>query len=310
VPSSKGPLTLLVPSLLLLALQLRWLFWRCLANVTRQPVLMRTQLAVHLCIAAVVGALFFGVEADVAGFQNRAGAIHFLLAFFSLGSLSTSGAVTREWGLVYSEVHGRLYGPVPYVLASLGVELLVLRTLPAVVLCAAFYGLMGLRPVLSKLLTFSIAAVLANADASLLCNAIASCAPTTPSATTLISAVLLLLSLLLAGFELNLSALPETVAWLPQLSFCRYAFEVMLGAELEGTVITVEAPGVPPVKVKASLLLELLGLDPDRVALDLGVLCAIGVGWLALTVIAVSIHLRPPARYDAGPLSPKPTLNA
>jgi hypothetical protein len=51
--------------------------------------------------------------------------------------------------------------------------------------------------------------------------------------------------------ELNLQTLPTSLSWLPRLSFCSYAFEVLLTTELEGTTVLVEIPGAPPVRLGA-----------------------------------------------------------
>lgn len=53
------------------------------------------------------------------------------------------------------------------------------------------------------------------------------------------------------GLELNLQTLPPSLSWLPRLSFCSYAFEVLLTTELDGTTVLVEIPGAPPVRLGA-----------------------------------------------------------
>ena len=126
-------------------LQTRWLGWRCLIQLAREPSLLRTQIAVHLLMALFLGAAFYQVDSDIAGFQNKAGALNFLLTFFSLGGLSTAATVTREWPLLWAEFHAGTYSVLPYVVPRLLIELTMLRVLPAAAFGGVFYAMMGLR---------------------------------------------------------------------------------------------------------------------------------------------------------------------
>lgn len=56
------------------SLQLRLQAWRTAVHIARHPTLLRTQLGVSVGMGVLLGAAFFGVKEDAAGFQNKASA--------------------------------------------------------------------------------------------------------------------------------------------------------------------------------------------------------------------------------------------
>ena len=275
------------------ATEMKWLGWRCVAQLAREPALLRTQLLVHLFVALLMGGIFFQVNSDIAGFQNKAGSISFLLYFFALGGLSTSQTVTREWPLLWAEYHSGLYGTITYTVTRLLLELMLLRVLPAIAFSGIFYAMMGLKRELLPFLRFLLAAALASADSALLCAAIAACAPRQPGAASLVSTVALLACLLVAGFNLNLVNLPGWIEWLAWVSFGRHAFEIMLCSELEGQMVDVDVPGAPPVRIRASIILGAMGLDPARYGSAFASLFIIGAVLVVVTAAFVACQMRP-----------------
>ena len=191
-----------------------------------------------------VGSIFFNVSGDLAGFQNKGGALLFLLMLLALGGLSTATTVTHDWPLFAAQWHDGLYNPATcasstpppltgalwpapappysctqragphnrrYVTVKLIVELLTLRALPALALGGIFYGLMGLRRSLSAVCSFLVATSLSSINAALICNAIAACAPHSAGSVALVATMVLLLLLLLSGFLMNLDAMPPLI---------------------------------------------------------------------------------------------------
>jgi len=277
----------------------KWLGWRCVAQLAREPSLIRTQLAVHLLVALFMGGVFFEVQSDIAGFQNKAGSLSFMLSFFAFGGLSTSQSVTREWPLLWAEYHQGLYGAVTYTVTRLLLELTLLRVLPAIAFSAIFYPMMGLKRELAAFTRFLFAAALASADSALLCAAISACAPRKPGATALVATVALLICLLVNGFNLNLNALPGWIEWLAWLSFARHAFEIMLCGELEDTMVDFQVPNAPSVRIQANVILTTLGLESSRYSSAFGALIAIGVVLIVLTATIVAMQVKPLFRRAA-----------
>ena len=97
--------------------------------------------------------------------------------------------------------------------------------------------------------------------------------------------------LLVAGFNLNLTALPGWIEWLAWVSFGRHAFEIMLCTELEGGMVDVDVPGSPPVRIRANIILGALGLDPGRASSNYVALLLIGVVLVVVTAVIVLLHM-------------------
>jgi len=260
-----------------------------------------------------MGAVLFEVQSDIAGFQNKAGSLSFVLMFFAFGGLSTSQTVTREWPLLWAEYHQGLYGAVAYAVTRLLLELTLLRVLPAVAFGAIFYPMMGLRKEVAPFMRFLFASALASADSALLCTAIAACAPTKAGATALVATIALLICVLLNGFNLNLTALPGWIEWLAWCSFARHAFEIMLCSELENTMVDFAVPDAPPVRLQANVILTIFGLDAGRYSQAFGALIWIGVSLVVLTALIVASKMKPLFQRAAGVVasqtqSPVPAL--
>jgi ABC-type multidrug transport system permease subunit len=62
---------------------------RTILNLYRNPFLMISHYGVSLVMAVLVGFIFWQVEDNIAGVQNRLGCIFFSLVFFGFGSLTT-----------------------------------------------------------------------------------------------------------------------------------------------------------------------------------------------------------------------------
>lgn len=273
----------------------RWLGWRCIAQLAREPSLVRTQLAVHVVAAGFLGGVFYQVQSDIAGFQNKAGSLTFLLYFFAFGGLSTAQTVTREWPLLWAEYHHGLYTVLPYVVTRLVIELFLIRVLPATAFAGIFYAMMGLKKETLPFFRYLLAAAMSSADSALLCTFVSACAPQRPGAASLVATVLLLACLLVNGYNLNIKDLPAWIKWLPDVSFAKHAFEIMLSGELIGTDVVVDiVPGVPPVIIRAWVILEALGLSADRYDEGLVGLFLIGLVLVFATALVVFLQLRPP----------------
>ena len=280
-------------SMRLVRREMGWLGWRCVCTLARDKSMVVTQLLVHLAVAALSGGIFYGVESDVAGFQNRLGSLFVLLSFFSFGGLSTAQTVTREWTLLWAEYHQGLYGVVAYTITRLMIELLLLRVLPCIAFSNIFYVMMGLKREAVPFSRFLVAASLASADSALLCAFISAVAPTQPGAASLVSTVVLLVFLATGGL-VNLKNLPGWVEAISNVSFGRHAFEIMFCSELMGQKVAVDVPGssTPVVLVDAEVMFDLLGLDQSRiVSTDFIYLVLIGLTLMLATAVVMVLHL-------------------
>lgn len=170
--------------------------------------------------------------------------------------------------------------------------------LPATTFAAIFYAMMGLKKATLPFFRYLLAAALASIDSALLCSFIYACSPQRPGAASLVATVLLLVCLLVNGYNLNLTALPDWCKWLPDVSFAKHSFEIMLAGELDGTDVMVDiVPGVPPVEVRAEVILNAMGLSVNRYETSIAALFAIAIVHVLCTIIVVALQLSPPTRF-------------
>ena len=122
---------------------------------------------------------------------------------------------------------------------------------------------------------------------------------------SLVMNLVLLLSLLFAGFLVNVNSITPTLRWVASLSVFRYAFEAMTTSEMSGIELTFAAPtgpGAQPITVqglpgggaggglsvdlKGDTFLQAIGLDSRKLLLDV---IAIDLYWLAAVLLGVSL---------------------
>jgi hypothetical protein len=119
------------------------LYWRAFTNMRREPRLLMLHLLVALSLGLVVGAVFFKLENTQVGVQNRLGAMFFALALFGWTSVSVVDGLVLERELVEREVAGHYYRGGTYLLSSLVLDGLLLRTLPALLFSALVYPMVS-----------------------------------------------------------------------------------------------------------------------------------------------------------------------
>ena len=71
----------------------------------------------------------------------------------------------------------------------------------------------------------------------------------------LVATVVFLIQLLFGGLLVNVDSLSNGISWLRYLSIFNYAFELLMTNELEGLVMSFDAPNYPAVPVSATRVL-------------------------------------------------------
>jgi ATP-binding cassette subfamily G (WHITE) protein 2 len=130
------------------------LYWRAFTNMRREPRLLMLHALVALALGLVVGAVFFRLDGSNVGLQNRLGSMFFALALFGWTSVSVVDGLVLERELVEREVAGHYYRGSTYLLASLVLDGLLLRTAPALLFCGLMYPMVGLLPEATRVATF------------------------------------------------------------------------------------------------------------------------------------------------------------
>jgi len=168
------------------------LFWRAFTNMRREPRLLLLHMLVAIILGLVVGAVFFKLDGSNVGLQNRLGSMFFALALFGWTSVSVVDGLVLERELVEREVVGHYYTGGTYLLSSLVLDGLLLRTLPALVFCGIMYPMVGLLSEATRVVTFMFVLATYTCTVGALTTALTALCRTS-SATTLAMNIVLLM---------------------------------------------------------------------------------------------------------------------
>eukprot|EP00644_Phytophthora_capsici_P016793 jgi/Phyca11/531330/estExt2_fgenesh1_pm.C_PHYCAscaffold_1110007 len=251
--------------------EIRVLFKRTAQNIFRHRSLLVQHTVLSLVLALFGGLIFNNVSDNLAGFQNRMGAFFFILTFFGFATM--------------------YYGAFSYFLAKMTLDSLLLRVLPASIFACIFYWIMALQASVDRFLLFWLTLVLFNVASGAICLLVGVLSRRVGSA-NLAATVVLLIMLLFGGFLLNTETMPDSVGWLKHLSIFGYAFEILMANELEGIVLSFDAPGYPAVPVYGEVYLKTLGMDYTNRYYDVAALALIAIILQFVAYLFLSLQVK------------------
>ncbi|EEY63309.1 ATP-binding Cassette (ABC) Superfamily [Phytophthora infestans T30-4] len=276
IDNTNLPSTSALASLQSTMTEIRVLFTRTAQNILRHRSLLVQHVVLSLVLALFGGLIFNNVSDNLAGFQNRMGAFYFILTFFGFASLSSMDLFISERPIFLRETGAMYYGAFSYFLAKMTLDSLLLRVLPASIFACIFYWIMALQASAERFLLFWLTLVLFNVAAGSICLLVGVLSRRVGSA-NLAATVVLLIMLLFGGFLLNSETMPDAVGWLKHLSIFGYAFEILMTNELEGIILSFDAPGYPAVPVYGEVYIKTLGMDYTQRFYDVAALALIAI---------------------------------
>ena len=188
--------------------------WR---NLYRNPMLMLTHYAIAILVAVMCGFLFYGLTDDIPGFQNRLGLLFFILALFGFSTLTSLTVFSSERLLFLRERANGYYSPITYFAAKVVFDIVPLRLIPPIILGIVVYPMTGLVPSWPEFLKFMLILILFNLAAAAICLFIGIVCKDAGVA-NMIGSLVMLFSLLFAGFLLNHDKIPKAALWLQNVS--------------------------------------------------------------------------------------------
>uniref|UniRef100_A0A3Q2WT33 ATP-binding cassette, sub-family G (WHITE), member 2a n=1 Tax=Haplochromis burtoni TaxID=8153 RepID=A0A3Q2WT33_HAPBU len=135
--------------------QFRWVLKRTFRNLILNPQTSIAQVMTIL-LALVVGALFFNVQNDSSGIQNRTGALFFIVVNQCFGSLSAAELFIAERKIFIHEYISGYYRVSVYFLCKILSDIITLRTIPAIVFTCVAYFMVGRWKTSCAILVFYI----------------------------------------------------------------------------------------------------------------------------------------------------------
>ncbi|KAG0356945.1 hypothetical protein BGZ54_000518, partial [Gamsiella multidivaricata] len=240
--------------------QLRVIMKRNVQTLIRDKSLLVLHLAVSIILGVFIGGLYFRVPMNLAGFQNRAGSLFFMLALLGFSSISALGAFTDTRTLYIKERSNGYYPPMPFIISTLLFDLIPLRILPSIFMGCISYFMIGLSPVLETFFKFLLILVLFNVATAMFCLVIAAAVRTTGVA-SLACSIVMLFMMLFGGFMINSGNIPAALTWIQYLSMFKYGFEALAVNEVATSKLIDTIQGVA-FNVPGSLILQkLFGFD-------------------------------------------------
>lgn len=228
-------------------------------NLYRNPMLMLTHYAIAIVLAVFAGYLFYGVTNDIKGFQNRLGLFFFLLALFGFSTLTSLTVFAQERLLFVRERANGYYAPFTYFLAKVLFDIIPLRIIPPILMGAIIYPMVGLIPDSVHFFRFILVLVLFNLAAAAICLFIGIICKDHGVA-NLLGSLVMLFSLLFAGFLLNQETVPKGAAWLQTLSIFHYGFESLIVNEMIELTVLDKQFGLE-IKVPGATVLSTFGFN-------------------------------------------------
>ncbi|KAF9899991.1 hypothetical protein EC991_008047 [Linnemannia zychae] len=271
--------------------QLGVIMLRSLQTLVRNKSLLVLHLAVALVLGVFIGGLYFQVPMTLAGFQNRAGSLFFMLALLGFSSISALGAFADTRSLFVKERSNGYYPPMPFIISTLLVDLIPLRIIPAILMGSISYFMIGLTSNIETFFKFLLILVLFNVSTAMFCLVIAAGVRTTGVA-SLASSIVMLFMMLFGGFLINSGQIPAALTWIQYLSMFKYGFEALAVNEVATTKLIDNIQGVA-FNVPGSLILQkLFGFELGSYWRDVTVLVGFILLFVATFWALVSLRLK------------------
>lgn len=270
--------------------QFRILSVRTWRNLYRNPMLMLTHYAIAILLAVFLGFLFFGLTDDIPGFQNRLGLLFFVLALFGFSTLTSLTVFASERLIFVRERAKGYYHPVAYFTAKIVFDIVPLRLIPPIILAIIVYPMTGLVAAWPQFLFFILFLVLFNFAAAAICLFVG-IVFRNGGVANLIGSLVMLFSLLFAGFLLNHDSIPTVAVWLQSVSIFHYGFEGLIVNEVRYLSLTEHKWGldieVPGASILSSFGFDVQALVTDLIGLSVFTAAFIVLGYLAMHFLLV-----------------------
>ncbi|XP_065906226.1 broad substrate specificity ATP-binding cassette transporter ABCG2-like [Dysidea avara] len=207
---------------------------RSVKNLIRTPI-STMQVIVIFVLTTLIGIVFFQLDNDFAGYQNRTGELTLVTVMTVVfGGISAAVPFLKERSLFVQETASGYYRISAYFISKVVFELLPWN-LVILIFSAIIYWMTGLKKDIYRFTVYFMTILLTSLSAStttLLISAgirkfylISICIP-----------VVFFTQLVFGGFLINLNSLSSWLSWIQYLSIFRYALNALYTNELENGV--------------------------------------------------------------------------
>ncbi|KAF4805017.1 ATP-binding cassette sub-family G member 2 [Turdus rufiventris] len=250
--------------------QLKWVSRRTFKNLIGNPQASIAQLCVTAFLGLIVGAIFFGLEENRAGLQNRVGAMFFLTTNQCFSSVSAIELFVVEKKIFIHEYISGYYRTSAYFIAKLMADLIPIRTMPSIIFTCIVYFMLGkcgllqshstplhnspwrvhlidvyahldisikpctgLKPTVGAFFTMMFTLMMVSYTATSMALAIAA-GQSVVAVANLLMTVVFVFMIIFSGLLVNLTSVMSWLSWLKYLSIPRYGMTALQINELVG----------------------------------------------------------------------------
>ncbi|CAB4009782.1 ATP-binding cassette sub-family G member 2 isoform X1 [Paramuricea clavata] len=241
---------------------------RSVRSLIRNPLTTIVQFFVMAFLGIMIGAIYFQIEKDENGIQNRVGAFFFIVMNMVYANLDSIQLLITEKPIFVHETASGYYRVSVYFLAKIFGEFLPYRALSAFFFSCIVYWMAGFDSDAGKFFTFSLTLI----QVSVLGCSYAFLFSATFgifAVANLMAAVLYTVMLVFGGVLLNQKSFGDWIGWLRYLTIFKYGLECLEINELDGMKFdcpnsgnTTQSFSTAPC-VDGSEYLELQGIDVD-----------------------------------------------
>uniref|UniRef100_A0A3Q2P4F6 ATP-binding cassette, sub-family G (WHITE), member 2a n=1 Tax=Fundulus heteroclitus TaxID=8078 RepID=A0A3Q2P4F6_FUNHE len=282
-PTTKGPRSRTITYNTGFFTQFRWVLKRTFRNLVLNPQTSIAQVAVTLFLALVVGALFFDVNLEDSGIQNRTGALFFIVVNQCFSSLSAAELFITERKLFIHEYISGYYRLSVYFLSKILSDIITLRTIPAIVFTCVAYYMIGLKPTAGAFFTFMVTVALVAYTATAMTLTLCISRSPTP---------MFCFVQIFAGLLVNLPSIVSWLAWLKYLSIPRYGLSALQANEFTGlfyrqidSIVRVSYRTGEFFLEEQGVLYSSWGLWQNHLAMAVMTICFLAIAYLKLRFI-------------------------
>eukprot|EP00638_Chattonella_subsalsa_P001802 CAMPEP_0117745836 /NCGR_PEP_ID=MMETSP0947-20121206/7600_1 /TAXON_ID=44440 /ORGANISM="Chattonella subsalsa, Strain CCMP2191" /LENGTH=508 /DNA_ID=CAMNT_0005563069 /DNA_START=387 /DNA_END=1910 /DNA_ORIENTATION=+ len=220
----------------------------------RSPTLLMLTLKSNIMLALLVGSIFYQLEVNEDGIENRAGAFFFITMNIVYMNTSTIGHFQTEKPIFVHEKMNRYYSVGAYFLAKVFAYLLPMQIVPTLAFGAISYWMVGFRPGLEYFLKFLMILSVSSVTSASMGFYFGTLVSKTTIGNLLFS-LLNTLMLVAAGFLMKLEDMGPWTKWLQHVSIFRYMMEALAVNEFSGNELFVENPSMPSICSEAEAYL-------------------------------------------------------
>ncbi|KAH3671774.1 hypothetical protein WICMUC_004565 [Wickerhamomyces mucosus] len=241
---------------------------RSFKNVYRNPRLLLGSYILSVFMGLFCGALYYHIDNDISGFQNRLGLFFFFLSFFGFSTLTGLHSFSIERIIFLKERSNNYYHPFSYYVSKIICDVLPLRIIPPILLTSIAYPLIGLNSQDNAFIKSVIILVLFNFTVAIEILIIGILIKDSSNA-TLIGVLTLLFSLLFSGLFINRDSL--RFGFLQYLSMFHYGYEALAVNEVKTLILKEKKYGlsieIPGATILSTFGFNVKGLIPDIISL-------------------------------------------